>query len=51
MLLVPFCTTIIVDKPCPVMPALVAGIHDLRIARKDVDDRNKSGHDECDEVR
>jgi len=29
-----------------VMPALVAGIHVLfRVAKKDVDGRNKSGHD------
>ena len=30
------------------MPALVAGIHDLNIYKiKDVDGRNKSGHDEA----
>jgi hypothetical protein len=28
------------------MPALVAGIHVLIAAKKDVDGRNKSGHDE-----
>jgi hypothetical protein len=28
------------------MPALVAGIHVLMLCRKDVDGRNKSGHDE-----
>jgi hypothetical protein len=27
------------------MPALVAGIHVLSVAAKDVDGRNKSGHD------
>ena len=36
-----------------VMPALVAGIHVFLSARqtKDVDGRNKSGHDEADELR
>ena len=29
-----------------VMPALVAGIHVFMLANKDVDGRNKSGHDE-----
>jgi hypothetical protein len=29
-----------------VMPALVAGIHVFNAASKDVDGRNKSGHDE-----
>ena len=30
-----------------VMPALVAGIHDLvRVHKEDVDGRNKSGHDD-----
>ena len=28
------------------MPALVAGIHVFKAAGKDVDGRNKSGHDE-----
>jgi hypothetical protein len=28
------------------MPALVAGIYDLNASQKDVDGRNKSGHDE-----
>jgi hypothetical protein len=34
-----------------VMPALVAGIHVLRLCNtKDVDGRNKSGHDESRDV-
>jgi hypothetical protein len=32
------------------MPALVAGIHVLRHTNKDVDGRNKSGHDESQAV-
>jgi hypothetical protein len=35
----------------PVMPGLVPGIHDLSTAEtKDVDGRNKSGHDDGDNI-
>ena len=34
-----------------VMPALVAGIHDLwRVRREDVDGRDKPGHDDCGDI-
>jgi hypothetical protein len=40
-------TPVVVLEPSFVMPALVAGIHDLKAVKsKDVDGRNKSGHDE-----
>jgi hypothetical protein len=34
------------EIPTPVMPALVAGIHDLAAMPEDVDGRDKPGHDD-----